>query len=233
MIATYLGLREIFGDYSRLAALEQVSTQMLPYYADVGAAFGAQLVPPRTLLQAAMDDLLSEGRGAQAREAYNLLVSGYGTPSDHAALMSRITEIERQPQPTETVEGLLKTPFPTPEEARPFLGEWVGSLWMKPDQPRNNNVTLRIRIENGRVVGETKHANAPPEMAGWIPVDYLRVTAQGPTWGRLNGMRPRGVMLWEGTVNGDTLAGKGRWGGIVFTDPPTVDPGFSFVRASK
>jgi hypothetical protein len=233
MISTYLGLREIFSDYSRLTAVQKPVTQMLPHYDQVSAAFGAPLVPPRRLLRDAMEDLLMEGRGADARRAFELLVTGYGTPSDHAELSTRIAEVERQPPPAETVEALLKTPFPSPAEAKPYLGEWVGGIWIKPDQPRRNNLTLRIRVENGEVIAETKHHDAPPELAGWLPVDYLRVTPQGLTWGRLNGMRPRGLMLWEGTLTGDTLAGKGRWGGVVFAGGPATDPGFSLVRTSK
>jgi hypothetical protein len=233
LISAYVGLREIFSDYSRLAGQPHVTTRMRQYYVDLGNAFGAPLVPPRRLLEDAVDRLLSEGRGQDARRAYAELVSGYGAPADDAALMARIAEVEKGPKPAETVEGLLKTPFPSPEQARPFLGEWVGSLWMMRGQPRNNNVTLRIRVEGGLVIGETRHADAPPDRAGWIPVDYLRVTPEGLTWGRLNGMQPRGVMLWEGVLRGDTLSGKGRWGGIVVANPPGFDPGFSFVRVSK
>ncbi|HTM24600.1 MAG TPA: alpha/beta hydrolase-fold protein [Vicinamibacterales bacterium] len=233
MIAAYQGLREIFADYSRLAASAKPGTQMISHYDEVSAGFGAMLVPPRRLLVDAMSDLISEGRGAQARAAYDLLVAGYGAPPDGADWSARIADAERQPAPAETVEGLLKTPFPTPEEVRPFLGEWMGSIWMTAAQPRRNNITLRIRVENGRVIGETRNADAPPEMSGWIRVDYLRVTQNGLTWGRLNGMRPRGVMLWEGTLQGITLSGTGRWGGIAVTDPPGTERGFSFTRTVR
>src|SRR5262249_60191405 len=116
---------------------------------------GAPVPPPKRVLQDVVEDLLIEGRGAAAREVYNTLVSGYGAPADSGKLLAQIAEVERQPPPTETVESLLATPFPTPEEARPYLGEWVGDISMKPDAPRTGSATLRIRVEDGRVIGES------------------------------------------------------------------------------
>lgn len=235
MIAMYLGLREAFSDYSLLAAPVAPTTSILPYYAKVGAALDASLIPPKKLLQNVVEDLLAEGRGATAREAYNKLVAGYGVPSDSAALLSQIVEVERRPPPTETVEGLLATPFPTPEQARAFIGEWVGDVWMNPDEPRTGSQTLRVKIVDGRVVAETIHHIAPGKemVQRW---EYFKLTPQGMTFGYMNGMRPRGVNLFEGTLHGDTLSGKMRFGGIDFklpdgTPPPTLY--FSFKRLSR
>jgi hypothetical protein len=183
------------------------------------------------LLRDGVDDLLAEGRGAGARAAYNMLVQAYGAPSDDAQLLAELMDAEHRPEPTETVASLLATPFPTPDEASRFIGDWVGSHWMSPDAPRHNRETLRIRVEAGRVVGELLNPAAPPEHRV-RRVDYLRVTPGGLTYGILNGMRPRGVVLWEGTLHGDTLSGKQRWGGVAPPYPPDghVDPGFSFTR---
>lgn len=232
MIAMYLGLREAFGDYSMLAAPAAPTTSILPYYAKVGASLGAAVVPPKKLLQNVVEDLLMEGRGAAARAAYNTLASAYGAPADGAALLARIAEVERRPPPSETVEGLLSTPFPTPEEARAYVGEWVGDWWMNPDEPRSGKITLRVKVVDGRVVGETVHHDAPGGalVRRW---EYLKITPAGMTWGYMNGMRPRGVVLFEGTLKGDTLAGTSRFGGIDFRLPDGFPPSshsFSFRR---
>ena len=84
MLGMYLGLRDVFSDYSRFAAPVSPTTSILPYYAKVSASLGASVIPPRKLLQNVVEDLLMEGRGAAAREAYNTLVSGYGAPADSA-----------------------------------------------------------------------------------------------------------------------------------------------------
>lgn len=231
MLAAYLGLREAFSDYSRLAAPFGPTTRILPYYQTVSRSFGATLIPPRRLVRDVVDDFLMEGRGAAARDAYKLLVSAYGAPSDSAALLRQIAEVERRPPPTETVEGLLATPFPTPDEARPYVGEWVGDIWLSPDEPRTGGETLRIRVVDGRVVGETVRRENGREIAQrW---EYMRITPGGMTWGNMNGMRPRGVMLFEGKLNGDKLAGASRWGGIDFRLPDGSRPRelqFSFRR---
>jgi hypothetical protein len=163
MLGAYLGLREVFGDYSRLAAPEAPTTRILPYYAALNDSFGASLIPPKRLLNDVVQDLLMEGRGAAAPEAYDLLASGYGAPAGSAALLARIAEVERQPPPTETVEGLLGTPPPTPEEARAYLGEWTGDMWMRPDQPRTGRTVLRVKVVDGRVVAEIEDPAAPDE----------------------------------------------------------------------
>ncbi len=235
MLGAYIGLRQVFGDYSRFSAPEAPTTSILPHYVIVGASLGACVFPPKKLLQNVVEDLLMEGRGAAAREAYNTLVAGYGAPADSVNLLARIADVERRPPPTETVEGLLATPFPTPEEARPYIGDWVGGSWMKPEEPHTGDLTLRIRIENGRVIGETIHPTAPPEfrVTRW---QYLKITPQGMTWGVMNGMRPRGVVLFEGKLEGDTLSGKSRFGGIDFRRPdggPPPSQSFSFKRVSS
>ncbi|MEP7338064.1 MAG: alpha/beta hydrolase-fold protein [Acidobacteriota bacterium] len=232
MIAMYLGLREAFSDYSMLSAPVAPTTSILPYYAKVSASLGASVIPPRKLLLNVVEDLLMEGRGAAAREAYNTLVSGYGPPTDNGKLLAQITDVERRPPPTETVEGLLSTPFPTPEEARAYIGEWVGDMWMNPEEPRTGRLTLRIKVVDGRVVGEVEDAPLPPPYR-IRRVEYLRITQSGLTYGYMNGMRPRGVILFEGKLEGDALAGKSRFGGIDFRMPdgsPPPSPSFSFKR---
>ncbi|MGH7459803.1 MAG: alpha/beta hydrolase, partial [Longimicrobiales bacterium] len=191
-VGAYLGLREVFSDYSRMAAPEFPTTSILPHYAKVTAAWNAPLVPPRRVLQNVTDDLLMEGRGAAAREAFNTLVTGYGLPPDSVRTLTRIADAEKLPPPTETVESLLATPFPTPAEARAYIGDWVGESRMgdAPPVPR----ILHIRIENGRVVADTENPNAPPEFRR-IPWEYFKVTAKGISWGHMNGMRPRGMIL--------------------------------------
>jgi hypothetical protein len=235
MLAAYLGLREVFSDYSRLAAPEKPTSAILPYYDSVDSSFGARLVPPQHLLREVIDDYLMEGYGGEARRTFGLLSSGFGAPSDSADLLQQIGDAERQPRPTESVEGLLATPFPTPEEARTYIGEWIGEMWMTPNQPRKRDKILRIRVVDGKVAAEIEDQDAPEEVR-IQRMEYLKVTSKGISFGMMNGMRPFGVILHEGTLAGDTLSGKTRWGGIRFTYPSGMgppDPGFLFVRVRQ
>jgi pimeloyl-ACP methyl ester carboxylesterase len=212
-LGMYLGLRELFADYSVIAAPKAPTTSILPHYAKIAASLGAPVVPPRTLLGDVIDDLLAEGRGRAARDAYDTLVSAYGEPRNASELKQGIAEVERRPPPTETVESLLAIPFPSPAAMRDYVGEWVGDTWMNADEPRTGRQRLRIRVVNGRVQGETIHQPTPTTtlVQTWT---YLQRTPHGITFGYLNGMRPRGVLLFDGTRRGDTLAGDMRFAGI-------------------
>lgn len=235
MLGAYLGLRQVFRDYSLHAAPDLPAAGVLARYAAVGTSLGAPVIPPEKLLRRAVDDLLAQGLGAAAREAYELLATGYGTPADGAAVLARVVEVERRAAPTETVAGLLATPFPTPEEARAFLGEWVGDISMRADTPRTGSTLLRIAVVDGRVVGETVHRTEPGEEQA-LRWEYLKITPQGMTWGRMNSRRPRGVVLFEGKLEGDTLSGQSRFGGIDFRGDDGLPPPplfFSFERTRQ
>jgi hypothetical protein len=50
--------------------------------------------------------------------------------------------------------------------------------------------------------------------------DDDRVTNGGFTWGYMNGMRPRGMLLFEGKLEKGVLTGAMRFGGIHVIRPP-------------
>jgi len=232
MLAMYLGLREVFRDYSMLAA-PTTPGRVLTYYDSIGTSLGATLVPPQPILRRMIQDLIAEGRGADARKTYLRLTSTYGPPADQQSLIARIIDAEQRPAPAETVEQLLAHPFPTPEQARAYLGEWTGHQWMTPEEPRDKTITLRVWVENGRVVGETRNPAAPPQfqVRRW---EYLKITPAGMTWGFMNGMQPRALVLFEGMRHGETLSGVNRFGGIDFREddgspPPPLH--FEYVKA--
>ncbi|HKP14738.1 MAG TPA: alpha/beta hydrolase-fold protein [Gemmatimonadaceae bacterium] len=233
-LGMYLGLRELFADYSVIAAPKAPTTSILPHYTKVAVSLGGPVAPPRTLLTDVIDDLLAEGRGQAARDAYQTLISAYGEPRNAASLKQEIAEAVRRPPPKETVESLLAIPFPTPEAMRAYVGEWVGDTWMNADEPRTGRQRLRIRVVDGRVEGETIHrpTSAAVLVQKWT---YLQLTPNGFTYGYVNGMRPRGMLLFEGTIRGDTLSGDMRFAGISARGPDGDAPPpihFSFRRVA-
>jgi hypothetical protein len=230
MIGAYIGLRQVFGDYSRFSAPEFPTTSILPYYSKVDESLGGNVIPPKRLLENVMNDLLTEGRGKEARLAYELLVSGYGPPTGNNNLLARIADVEKQPPPTETVEALMATPFPKPLEVKNYIGDWVGDVWMGANGPTPGRVTLRIRVKNDQVIAELLR-RLPSGETSVGKVEYLKITSVGLTYGFMNGMRPRAMNLFEGTLKGDTLAGIKRFGGVRFEEqgPPLQ---FSFKRVS-
>jgi len=231
-LGAYLGLREMFADYSRLAAPDATADSVLRYYAAVGQSLGAALVPPRPALERAFDRALSDAAFPSARTVLAAMVAGSGRSANTDELERRLLQAERAPRPAETVASLLATPLPTPEEARRVIGEWTGDVWMGADQPRGNATRLRILVENGRVIGETvrQGPDGRPVVRRW---EYLRITLTGMTWGFVNGMEPRGVALFEGALDGDALTGSMRLAGL----PAGTDVGpplrFAFTRARR
>jgi hypothetical protein len=225
MLGMYLGLKEVFSDYSMLAAPVAPTTRILPWYQKVDTALGAAVIPPRKLLANVTEDLLIEGRGAAARVAYTALVAGYGAPADSGSLAARIADVERRPAPSETVEGLLATPFPSPDEARAWIGEWRGDIWMNADEltPGKPRSTLHVAVVDGRVVGETvsQHEPGVTDVQKWT---YMKVTPNGLVFGYMNGMRPRGMLLHEGTMKDGVLSGVMRFGGVNFRFPDGTLP---------
>jgi hypothetical protein len=215
-LGAYLGLRELFRDYSMLAAPVAPTTSILPSYEKLRASWGTPVTPPEPLLAQVVDDLLMEGRGAAAHAAFDALTFAYGAPADAAALRQRIAEAERRPPPTETVESLLEAPFPTVDEARDYIGEWEGEQWIAPES--KSRFALRVAAEKGRIAA-TMVSWPEPKVELARSVQYLKVTPEGLTFGAMNGMRPRGMLLHEGRRDGDTLTGELRFGGVNFTPP--------------
>ena len=234
LLGAYLGLREAFADYSMLAAPVAPTTSILPYYDRVAESLGAPVVPPRPLLSNVVDDLLMEGRGAAAHQAWDRLVAAYGAPGDAAERLALIAEVEQRSPPAETVEGLLATAFPTPEQAAPWLGEWIGDVWMNDDElvegrPRHH---LRLRVVDGKVEGEVENEPAPG-VTDVEQITYLVVKPGGLTYGFMNGMRPRGMLLFEGEMRDGKLEGTSRFGGIEFRYPAGMEPGVVRFRYTK
>jgi hypothetical protein len=210
-LGAYLGLRELFREYSLLAAPEAPTATILPSYDALVEIYGARIPPPAPLIARVVDDLLLEGRAAEARAALATLTTAYGPRSDGRELETRISEIERMGPPPETVEQLLATPFPTSEEIGDYLGVWEGETWVRPEV--RHRLSLRLEVRAGVVVGEMV-SWPEPSIELVRPLQYLRVTEAGLSFGDLNGMRPRGLLLHEGKRTGDRLAGEVRFGGI-------------------
>lgn len=224
LLGMYLGMRQVYADYSMLSAPQAPTTQILPYYAKVGEALGAPVLPPRKLLTNVVEDLLMEGRGSAAREAYVMQVRGYGEPAGAAALAARIADVARRPAPIETVEGLLATPFPSPAEAAAFIGEWTGNHYINEAELGSKPVdTLRIRIVDGRVEGET--IMVPDAETRLVQKwSHMRVTPTGLAFGYMNGMRPRGMLIHDAVLKDGVMTGRMRFGGVDFQYPEGMTP---------
>ncbi|MCM2254129.1 MAG: esterase family protein [Vicinamibacteria bacterium] len=212
-LGLYLGLRALFHDYSLLAAPVAPTTRTLAWYHGLEALYGAPLVPPRRLLKRVFEDLVMEGDAQRARSAFDQLVAGYGPAEDSPARRELLAKLDAQPPLTETVEGLLATPPPAAAHAAYLIGEWRGHTWMNPEA--RSPFLLRLRDEGGKLAGE-RVTWPEPGVEDVQRLQYLKVVDGGFHFGNLNGMRPRGVVVFEGRLDGDLLAGELRFRGIRF-----------------
>lgn len=176
--------------------------------------YGAEVAPPEPLMRQLVEDFLMEGREKHAGDWLERYVAAYGEPQDFAELSARVEEVAALGEPAETVASLLALPRATPEEMKAHLGTWQGVTWLE-DGP-HDPVTVRFRVEDGTVQGELWHDVGPV-----IPLEYVRFRPDGALeLGFRNGMRPRGLVMYEERTPGGPLEGEIPFRGIRFTPPP-------------
>lgn len=225
-IGLYIGLRTLFEDYQINSAPVSPTTRTLAHYREMEQVWGVPVIPPAGLLRRVMEDLEMEGQSRPASEAYRLIVDGYGAPSDSAEWKTRLANLAKQPPLTETVESLLSTPAPKSSEAARFIGEWRGADWINEED--KHEIRLRLRDSAGVVTGEwISYPEKGVEMVQKLT--YLKIVPNGLDFGFMNGMRPRGMLVHEGRLEGNVMKGTMRFGGIRFV-PPRGLPGPPTVR---
>lgn len=216
----YLGLRELFQDYQTTKAPQSPTSSTLAYYRDLSKAYGTTVIPSPGLIRQVMEDLEMEGQSKRANDAWDMLVTNYGMPPDSLEWRERLAKLAAQPPLTETVEGLLATPLPKSSDAKQFLGEWHGVEWMNEDDKHDQLV--RFRDSSGVLVGETINYPEPGHQLV-MPFTYIKLVDGGITWGYMNGMRPRGMLLFEGKLKDGVMKGEMRFGGVRLTMPPGME----------
>jgi hypothetical protein len=234
LLGMYAGLRRIFDDYSMVGDSRQPACRRLDSYRDLTPAYGMELPPPSLLLREAIDDALVAGEASSAQRALDGLVAAYGAPPDRRELAARIAALAKRPPPTETVESLLAAPMPAPGDARDYLGEWRGEMWIAPES--RAAIGLRLSVVEGQTRGDFV-TWSEPGVEEVQKLQYLRVTPDGLHFGFLNETRPRAVCIYEGVLRGGVLEGQMRFGGIADfrlqdgRTPPVLH--FLLRRASK
>lgn len=218
-ISMYQGLKHALGDYSVVGAPlipRGTATAAFDHYARIEAEFKTQLPPPERALRRMVEDLLTEGRTAPARRALTWLSEGYGAQRNQAELEAMIAHAETLPPLKETVESLKASPWPSPAEIAPYVGEWNGYNWMNPEA--RNNGGLRIRVVDGKVLAES-FFSPEPGVEQAQAIEYLRITQDGLEFGHMNGMRPMGMIVYSGKRTGNVLSGTMGFRGIVLPLP--------------
>lgn len=223
-LAMYQGLRSAFRDYSVVGTPgppDASAFSVFAHYRRIETEFGTTLPPPVRALNRLVEDLLTEGRVDAARDAVSWLANGYGAHAALAEANAMVDRVAAMPPLTETVETLKETPLPTPAQMQPFLGEWKGESRL--NESTRFPLHARFRIEDGAVVAES-YGRLLDGTMGWRRYTYVRVLSDGLEFGRMNGMRPAGMIILRGRLTGDVLEGKEEFRGIVLPLPTGFMP---------
>ena len=225
-LGIYEGLKFAFADYSIVGApIPPRGSAMgaFDHYRRIEQEFGSRLPPPPSVLSRLVEDLLTEGRVEPARTALAWLVDGYGETTNRAELEAMIARVAALPPLEETVEDLRAAPRATAAQMRPFVGEWRGQGTINGNTVYRGG--LRVRIDGDSVIAEIIDSGGGEDRM--MPVDYLRVVPGGFEFGRMNGMRPLGMVVTSVRRDGDAMVGEQTFRGIVLPlpgghMPPTV-----------
>ena len=77
-------------------------------------------------------------------------------------------------------------------------------------------------MKDGKVLAQILEKPGGVERAA--PLDYVKVVPNGLEFGRLNGIRPRGMMVYSGSLSGTTLSGEAQFRGILLPLPEGDTP---------
>jgi len=222
MLASYLGLRQIFSDFSDVGRPLAAAAQSFQRYANLEQAYGMKMAPSQPALARLIEDLIIEGNRAEAKQALDLYQQNYGAEGRQAKeLRTQWQEAMQRPPLKETVADLLATPRPVASEGTPFLGQWEGQTQVG-DSPPDTRVRVLFKVVDGKVEGEWISYPAPGvELVNKL--EYVRITqgGKGIDAGFMNGMRPRGVIVYELVLQegGDRLEGRFQMRGVDFRPP--------------
>lgn len=206
------GLRRLFDDYSEPAGASGDPTDRLRGF-DARGGGGAAVPPPAPLLAAAADQLVDGLDLPGAEAVVERLADGYGESTRVSTLRARIAEARDEELEGPTLEEMRAAPMPAAADLEPLLGEWRGYTIREGDN-RRSPLTLSVHPDGDGVSIELGVGQAPPR-----PAEYVAVRDGEIHMGYMNGMRPRGMLVYEGKVDGDVYEGEFVLRGVVFRMP--------------
>jgi hypothetical protein len=232
-LSLYQGLKFAFRDYSVTGAPQPPRASALAafdHYRNIEREFGTVLPPPPRMLRNLVEDLLTEGRMEPARRAAAWLLEGYGPRPEQAEIEAMIARVAALPPLAETVESLKAMPLPSPAVMTAYLGEWKGEGWI--NEFARWPLHVRFRAEDGRLIAEQYDRTLDGGLA-WRPLEYVKVLAEGLEFGRMNGMRPMGMLVYAGRHDAGVLEGTQAFRGIVLPLPTGHMPPPAYFRVVR
>ncbi len=213
-LAVYLGLRDLFADYSAVGASVNDPVASLARYDALPGFYGDAREPPDEGLRWGGEDLWVADDEAGAREGLGRWTATYGDSAATARLRAKIDAMAGDPLDA-SLADLLEAPRATAAEIAPLAGTWTGRAWgFGPE----TSIAVTFAVEEGRAVGEFVWA-AGTNTQTKQPLDHVSVDGDVFKFGYMNGMRPRGLLFYTARLDGDRLVGEMTFAGVRFDMP--------------
>lgn len=226
------GLKEIFADYSSAYRQKMNPQELFEHYESLASTYGAQVTPPKSILQTAIDAFTVVGDASSARTALKLLSQGYGEPINAKKIEADIEEASKAMKGKESVQQIMNSKRPTESEMNPFLGNWEGTVTTGSNTLKH---TLRFELQSGKISGQLV-ADFGNNETMTQEIEFIRLTKSGMEFGFMNGMQPKGVIVYAAHLDHGSLIGTIDMRGVYFKPPDGfVIPHqeFTFSRVKK
>jgi hypothetical protein len=210
--ATFAGLKAIFHDFSAVTGAGVSPGERVAGFDRLSATYG-DIPPPRSLLALLIEDHIGERDIVAARRTLDRLIAGYGPPPNVTAIRARLDAAATTPLTGPTVQELLAAPRPRATDVAGVLGEWRGYTVAEGSQVQRP-VVMTLRLNNGVPGGEFTFPGGARHA-----IDYIAVVPDGLHVGYMNQMRPRGMLMYEGTIHDGVFEGRFELRGIAFELP--------------
>jgi pimeloyl-ACP methyl ester carboxylesterase len=210
--ATFAGLKAIFHDFSAVTGEGVTPVERVAAFDRLSAAYG-DIPPPRSLLALLVEDQIGERDIVAARGTLDRLIAGYGPPPNVTAIRARLDAAAAKPLTGPTVQELLAAPRPRPADVAGVLGEWRGYT-VAEGSTLQRPVAMTLRVDDGVPGGEFTFPGGARHA-----IDYMAVVPGGLHVGYMNRMRPRGMLMYEGTIRDGVFEGRFELRGVVFVLP--------------
>jgi hypothetical protein len=209
----YLGLEDLFEDYSIASVKSLDAVHAFAHYESLTKTYGAFVIPPRDVLERAVNEITITGDGASAHRALKALSDGYGSPTDRIVLEKRIDVAAAKMKGQPSVQDLLSMPKPAEAEMKPFVGVWEGTEHVEGGP--TDRVTVEFRLKDGRGAGTmTLHPDGGADMP--LPLTYIKVVPNGIEFGFMNGIFPVAIVNHIGKLQNGKLVGMQAFAGVYF-----------------
>jgi pimeloyl-ACP methyl ester carboxylesterase len=232
--ALYEGLKWLFNDIKPRQDTIVDLHALKAYYARLAAAYGQSVPIPQGVLLDAAEDQLMAGRPEAASPIVNEIKKQFGSSAETNVFDTWIEQLNKNPL-EETYDQILRSPPPTAQQARQFLGTWKAVI----QHHSPNNVEITFEDRNGVVTAHQREYNSSGFEVSPILGDIAYVRMKGTDaieWGFMNGMRPRTMIIsYVAKLDADgSLTGTSVPKAVSYSPDRTDNPGrpdpFRFVR---